>query len=89
MPSPFLGGIMKVGDIIDGKRITKVFYLCGLEAYQTEPIKSVGPEPIKAEEEPDFMPEPEPIPEPEPVEEEPEVKAEPVIKKRGGRKKKE
>lgn len=82
---------MKVGDIIGGKRITKVFNLCGSEAYQTEPIEPDKPEPIKAEVEPDFMPEPEPepIPEPESVKEEPEVKAEPVIKKRGGRKKKE
>ena len=75
---------MKVGDIIDGnKRITKVFNLCGVEAYQTEPYKpATKAEPKKAVVEPDFMPEPEPV-------EEPEEKAEPVIKRRGGRKKKE
>ena len=31
---------IKVGDIIDGKRVIKVYWLCGGMAYQTEPVKS-------------------------------------------------
>lgn len=31
----------KIGDIIDGKRVTKVFWLCGGLAYQSEPVKDV------------------------------------------------
>lgn len=30
--------MIKVGDIIDGKRVTKVFTLCGSVAYQSEPV---------------------------------------------------
>jgi len=33
--------MIKIGDIIDGKRVTKVFYLCGALAYQSEPVKDV------------------------------------------------
>lgn len=49
MPPPlfeFHGGIMiKVGDIIDGKRVTRVYTLCGGTAYQSEPVKQdVKPE---------------------------------------------
>lgn len=29
---------VKVGDIIDGRRVTKVFELCGGIAYQSEPV---------------------------------------------------
>ena len=31
--------MVKVGDIVDGRRVTKVFNLCGMEAYQSEPVK--------------------------------------------------
>lgn len=31
--------MIKVGDIIDGRRVTKVFELCGSLAYQSEPVK--------------------------------------------------
>ena len=31
--------MIKVGDIIDGKRVTKVFDLCGSLAYQSEPVQ--------------------------------------------------
>jgi hypothetical protein len=30
---------IKIGDIIDGKRVTKVFRLGGEIAYQSEPVK--------------------------------------------------
>lgn len=30
---------MNVGDIIDGRRVTKVYMLCGCEAYDTEPVE--------------------------------------------------
>jgi len=33
--------MVKIGDIIDGKRVTKVFWLCGGLAYQSEPVKDV------------------------------------------------
>ena len=59
---------IKVGDIIDGKRVTKVFMLCGELAYQTEPVSKKDP--VYPEE--DFMNPPE---EPEaPVEEKPRKK---------------
>lgn len=32
---------IKVGDIIDGKRVTKVYELCGGMAYNTEPVNTV------------------------------------------------
>lgn len=31
--------MIKVGDIIDGRRVTKVYDLCGGLAYQSEPVK--------------------------------------------------
>lgn len=31
--------MIKVGDIIDGKKVTKVYDLCGGVAYQSEPIE--------------------------------------------------
>ena len=56
---------VKVGDIIDGRRVTKVFELCGGIAYQSEPVgkdtyiprdlgrakieKVIEPEPIEEE----------------------------------------
>ena len=41
--SPFQGEnqmntVVKVGDIIEGRRVTKVFSLCGGLAYQSEPV---------------------------------------------------
>lgn len=60
---------IKVGDIIDGKRVTKVFMLCGELAYQTEPVSKKDP--IYSEE--DFMNPPEEPEEPV-VEEKPKRK---------------
>ena len=60
--------MVKVGDIIDGRRVTRVFELCGGLAYQSEPVREI-PDP-KAEE---VM---------APVETPVEVKAEEVKKKR-------
>jgi hypothetical protein len=60
---------IKVGDIIDGKRVTKVFMLCGELAYQTEPVSKKDP--IYPEE--DFMNPPEEPEEPV-VEEKPKRK---------------
>ena len=37
--------MVKVGDIIDGKRVTKVTIICGSLAYQTEPVETVKEEP--------------------------------------------
>lgn len=31
--------MIKVGDIIDGRKVTRVFDLCGTVAYQSEPIQ--------------------------------------------------
>lgn len=63
---------IKVGDIIDGKRVTKVFKICGELAYQSEPVAKADPVyPGPAE---DFMnPQEEPVA-PEPVEEKPKKK---------------
>ena len=68
---------VKVGDIIDGRRVTKVFELCGGIAYQSEPVgkdtyipRDLGREKIEK------------VIEPEPIEEE-----EPEKPKRGRRKK--
>ena len=36
--------MIKVGDIIDGRRITKVFELCGSIAYQSEVVSEPEPE---------------------------------------------
>ena len=50
--------MIKVGDIIDGRRVTLVYELCGGYAYQSEPVENTKyypKEPAKAEE---FMPEP-------------------------------
>lgn len=50
--------MIKVGDIIDGRKVTKIFELCGGLAYQSEPAgnaKYYPQEPAKVEE---FMPEP-------------------------------
>lgn len=48
-----MSDMVKVGDIIDGRRVTKVFELCGNLAYQSEPI-TIKPETknILVEEEP-------------------------------------
>ena len=56
---------MKIGDIIENgtKRVTKVFVLCGSEAYQTEPVG-------EGFKEPEFPMNP-PVETDEPVEEEP------------------
>jgi hypothetical protein len=39
---------IKVGDIIDGKIVTKVFMLSGGLAYQSEPVGEKKKEPVKA-----------------------------------------
>lgn len=36
--------MIKVGDIIDGRRVTKVYDLCGGLAYQSEPVGYVKTE---------------------------------------------
>jgi len=41
--------MIKVGDIIDGKRVTKVTEICGSLAYQSEPVKEEPKEEPKAE----------------------------------------
>jgi len=58
---------MKIGDIIENgtKRVTKVFILCGGEAYQTEPVGKDFKAPEK-----DFPMNP-PVESEEPVKEEP------------------
>jgi len=33
--------MIKVGDIIDGKRVTRVYELCGGLAYQSEPVREI------------------------------------------------
>lgn len=67
---------IKVGDIIDGRRVTKVFELCGSLAYQSEPAG-------KIKDKIDLNPPEEPkVKEPELVKEE-----EPEKPKRGRRKK--
>ena len=61
---------IKVGDIIDGKRVTKVLRICGELAYQSEPVTKADP--VYPEPAEDFMNPPE---EPtEPVEEKPKKK---------------
>ena len=30
--------MVKVGDIIDGRRVTRVYVLCGSQAYESEPV---------------------------------------------------
>lgn len=47
--------MIKVGDIIDGRKVTRVYYLCGCVAYDSVP----------AEDEPKEEPQEEPKAEPE------------------------
>lgn len=42
--------MVKVGDIIDGRRVTRVYMLVGEVAYDTEPVEDIRIEDIKAEE---------------------------------------
>jgi len=44
--------MVKVGDIIDGRRVTRVYDLCGSLAYDTEPVE-IMPEPQEPFEEPE------------------------------------
>jgi hypothetical protein len=46
---------MKVGDIIDGRKVTKVFELCGGIAYQSVPVAETKTE-VKTEEEAETKP---------------------------------
>lgn len=66
--------MIKVGDIIDGKRVTRVMRICGQEAYQSEPVEKADPV-YPAE---DFMNPPE----------EPEAPEEPVVEEKPKRKRK-
>lgn len=51
--------MIKVGDIIDGRRVTKVFTVCGQLAYQSEPVTE------KSVKEPEFAMNPPEIPDEE------------------------
>lgn len=63
--------MIKVGDIIDGRRVTRVMKICGQEAYQSEPVAKTDP--VYPEPAEDFMNPPE-VPEEPVVEEKPKKK---------------
>lgn len=46
---------MKVGDIIDGRRVTRIYTLCGGTAYESEPVTE-EPKVTKVDPEPEEKP---------------------------------
>jgi hypothetical protein len=44
--------MIKAGDIIDGRKVTRVYYLCGCVAYDSVPAEAEPKEEPKAEEKP-------------------------------------
>jgi hypothetical protein len=44
--------MIKVGDIIDGRKVTRLYYLCGCVAYDSVPAEDEPKEEPKPEEKP-------------------------------------
>jgi hypothetical protein len=44
--------MIKVGDIIDGRKVTRVYYLCGCVAYDSVPAEAEPKEEPQPEEKP-------------------------------------
>ena len=51
-PFPLGGNMIKVGDVIDGRKVTRVYELCGGTAYDSVPVNETIEPVEEAKEEP-------------------------------------